>query len=82
MKHTAVAILLGLFVAGGAVAGSMAADEKTPHHGMQGGCSSKAKIAKFKELYGDDWAKQAPSDKVREEAKANKAKFTNLGRFI
>jgi hypothetical protein len=77
------AVILGMAVATGAYAGSWAADGKDPHHGMkEGGCASKAKVARMKELYGEDWAKQHPDPKITEEAKKNKAKFKNLDKFI
>lgn len=78
---TVFAVILGLAVATGAYAGSWA-DGKDPHHGLKGGCESKAKVARMKELYGEDWAKQHPSPKITEEAKKNRAKFKSLDKFI
>lgn len=83
MKNAVIALILGMFVAGGAYAGSVAANGVDPHHGLKsGGCASKAKVARLKEIHGEDWGKQEPSDKIREEAKANRAKIKNLDKFI
>ncbi|MDH5547219.1 MAG: hypothetical protein OEZ43_16650 [Gammaproteobacteria bacterium] len=82
MKNRLIAILLGMMIGGGAWAGSLAMDGTDPHHGVTGGCASKAKIAKLKQLYGDDWAKQKPDAKITEEAKANRVKMKSLDKFI
>ncbi|MDH5217631.1 MAG: hypothetical protein OEX19_08040 [Gammaproteobacteria bacterium] len=81
MKIVSV-LFLGLMITGGAYAGSIAADGKDPHHGMTGGCESKAKLAKLKELHGKNWGKQEPSAKITEEARQNKVKFQSLDKYI
>ena len=81
MKKVSV-LFLGLMIAGSAYAGSMAADGKDPHHGVAGGCESKAKLAKLKELHGKNWGKQEPSARITEEAKQNKLKMQSLDKYI
>ena len=82
MKNKLIALLLGMMIGSGAWAGTLGADSTDPHQGLSGGCASKAKMAKMKKLHGDDWAKQKPSAKITEEAKANREKWKNLEKFI
>ena len=65
-------IMISLAFAGSAIAGSVVAvGEQDPHHGLKGGCESKDKVARMKKLYGDDWAKQIPGHRFKQEAQAS-----------
>lgn len=65
-------------------AGEWKAGGKDPHHGMEGGCESKAKIAKLKELHGKDFLKQHPLQSRVEKSDNNDAdaKKTTTEQFI
>lgn len=73
MKRWLVAVC-GIAMAGVAYAGEWSVNSDDPHHSAQGGCESKAKIAKLKEMYGDDWAKMVKKHHLEEKAKAEQSK--------
>lgn len=65
-------------------AGEWKVDGKDPHHGMEGGCESKAKIAKLKELHGKDFLKQHPQQSRVEKSQSGDvdAKKSSTEQFI
>ena len=66
-----VLLVSSMAFAGAAWAGDWAMDGKDPH--ASGGCSSKAKIAKLKEMYGEDWARIMKQHALEEKAKAEQS---------
>ena len=82
MKKIALAAILALFsVSGIAVAGD--AHGKNPHGAMAGGCESKAKIARLKEKYGENWAKIVKKHSMEQKAQSEHIpKKEMLNQFI
>lgn len=82
MKKFALFAVLAMFsVSSIAIAGDF--HGKGPHGAMSGGCESKAKIAKLKEKYGDDWAKILKKHSLEQKAQSeHKPQKVRLDQFI